>query len=137
MFLSTLAVAQGSLAAPNLQTGVIPRQWLTEHTKPNEVVIASNGQSVHYLLDRPVVTIIDPHVSSRAQDENGIHEIMRGFPAHYLVLFKGKGLAGAAEQTEIPFLQGLVSGSAPPEWLHGVLEGPDTLVFECADCVVR
>jgi hypothetical protein len=51
-------------------------QWLRGRLSPQDVLVAVNGQAVHYVLQRPVVALIDPQFSNRPVDEAAFHSLM-------------------------------------------------------------
>jgi 4-amino-4-deoxy-L-arabinose transferase-like glycosyltransferase len=113
---------------PGLSIG----NWLTSHVSPKDVLIAANGQMVYYILQRPVVALIDPPYSARNSDDAGLHALMSQFGARYLLLFPGS--KAVPEQDDTPFLSALATGSAPP-WLTLANRTNDVEVYECASCV--
>jgi len=115
-----------------VQPGVPISIWLANHVSPNDVLIAANGQMVHYVLQRPVVALIDPLYSTRKSDDAGLHALMSQFGARYLVLFPGS--QAVPEQNDTPFLNALAAGSAP-SWLTLATRTNDVELYECASCV--
>jgi len=105
--------------------------WLTSHVSPQDVLIAANGQIVHYVLQRPVVALIDPASSARETSASAFHALMSQFGARYLLLFPGS--KAVPEQDDTPFLNSLAAGSAPP-WLTLATRTSDVEVYECTDC---
>jgi hypothetical protein len=106
--------------------------WLTSHVSRKDVLIAANGQIVHYVLQRPVVALIDPDSSARKTDDAGLHALMSQFGARYLLLFPGS--KAVQEQDDTPILNSLAAGAVPP-WLTLATRTSDVEVYECASCV--
>jgi hypothetical protein len=115
-----------------VQPGTSLQRWLTSHVSSNDVVVATNGQSVHYVLQRPVVAVIDPAYSDRQHDEAAFHSMMDQFGARYLLLFPGSKIV--PEQDDIPFLRSLAKGSSPA-WLALAARAHDAALYECVSCV--
>jgi hypothetical protein len=105
--------------------------WLKNHLSPKDVLIAVNGQMVHYVLQRPVVALIDPPYSTRKSDDASLHALMSQYGARYLLLFPGS--KAVPEQDDTPFLNALATGSAPP-WLTLAVRTNDVELYECASC---
>jgi hypothetical protein len=124
-------VAASALRQP-LQSGSIG-QWLLDRLPPSETIVSVNGQAVHYLLKRPVVSINHPEYSSRHWDDAAVHALMKQFSARYLLVFPGESSFDTSAQDSIPFLHDLVSGSVP-DWLKPAASTPNATVFECGDC---
>ena len=114
-----------------VQPGVPIGLWLMNHVSPNDVLIAANGQMVHYVLQRPVVALIDPLYSTRKSDDAGLHALMSQYRARYLLLFPGS--QAVPEQDDTPFLNALANGSAPA-WLTLATRTNDVEVYECTSC---
>jgi len=115
-----------------VEPGISVQRWLSGHVSPKDVVIATNGQAVHYVLQRPVVAVIDPDATTRRIDEAGFHALMAQYGARYMVLFPGSNLV--QEQDDIPFLRSLAAGSVPP-WLDLAAKTRDVALYECPSCV--
>jgi hypothetical protein len=115
-----------------VQPGTSIGKWLTSHVSPKDVLVAANGQIVHYVLQRPVVALIDPASSSRKIDDAGLHALMSQFGARYLLLFPGS--QDVQEQDDTPILNSLAAGSAPP-WLTLATRTSDVELYECVSCV--
>jgi hypothetical protein len=124
-------VAAAALRQP-LQSGSIG-QWLLDRVPPSETIVSVNGQAVHYLLTRPVVSINHPEYSSRNLDDAGVHALMKQFSARYLLVFPGESSFDTSAQDSIPFFHDLVSGSVP-DWLKPAASTPNATIFECGDC---
>ena len=115
-----------------LNAGGTSRAWLLTHTRPQDVIVSVNGQALHYLLQRPVVSIIGPQYSAHPEDEQVLHALMKQFRSRYLIVFPGMD---APEQNDNPFLAGLANGSRLPEWLHNAAQGQSVSIWECGQCV--
>ena len=117
-----------------ITTGGTGLEWLLAHTQPQDTIVSVNGQALHYVLQRPVISIIGPQFSAHPANEPVLHDLMNKFHARYLVVFPGM-VENAQEQADIPFLAGLASGAAPPEWLANAARGNAVSVWECQECV--
>jgi hypothetical protein len=117
-----------------VRPGVSVRSWLTAHVSPKDVLIAANGQMVHYVLERPVVALIDPVYSGRKSDDAGLHALMSQYGARYLLLFPGS--KAVPEQDDTPFLNALTTGS-PPSWLTLATRTNSVELYECASCAEK
>ncbi len=120
------------LLAEDVQSGTTMEQWISEHTTSRDVILATNGQAAHYVLQRPVLAVIDPAFSVRKHDETSFHELMAQFGARYVLLFPGSKTI--EEQDDIPFLQALAQGTYP-SWLTPAARSKDTVLYECAGCI--
>ena len=69
-------------------------QWLFTHTAPEEVVFAVQGQPIHYLLQRPVVSVINPSYTARKDDDLSFRKLMNTFQARYLIVFPSEKMKG-------------------------------------------
>jgi hypothetical protein len=117
-----------------VQPGISVESWLRAHVSQQGVIVAVNGQAVHYVLQRPVVAVIDPVFTDRRTDDAGFHALMSQFGARYLLLFPGSKTT--QEQDDIPFLSSLAAGSSPA-WLALAAKTHDTALYECASCVKK
>jgi hypothetical protein len=113
-----------------VQPGISAKKWLQDHVPSNDVLISVNGQAVHYVLQLPVISVIPPDVSTRANDEAAFRSLLTQWHARYLVLFPGEQIA---EQEEIPFLKTLAAGTAP-DWLTLAARAPQVAIYECGTC---
>jgi hypothetical protein len=124
-------IAVRSILKEEVQPGTSMAHWLTSHVSPRDTLIAANGQILHYVLQRPVVALIDPASSARPTTASAFHALMAQFGARYLLLFPGS--KAVPEQDDTPFLDALAAGSAPP-WLTLAARTSDAEVYECTDC---
>jgi 4-amino-4-deoxy-L-arabinose transferase-like glycosyltransferase len=113
--------------------GTTVEQWLRDRLTPEDVLVAVNGQAVHYVLQRPVVALIDPQYSNRPVDEAAFHSLMALYGARYLLVFPGADAVLAPEQNAIPFLRNLAAGESP-KWLAPAVRTSGVAVYECAGC---
>ena len=127
-------LAVRDLLKEEVQPGASIGSWLTSRVSSNDVLIAANGQMVHYVLQRPVVALIDPAYTARKTGDAAFHELMSQFGARYLLLFPGS--KAVPEQDDTPFLNALAAGSAPP-WLTLATKTSDVELYECASCVKK
>jgi hypothetical protein len=123
-----------SLLAEETAPGVPLLEWLREHIRPDESIVAAEGQALYYLLGRPVVAVIGASDTSRSTSEDGFHTKMRQFRSEYMVLFPGAPAERVSEQNSYQFLRDLASGIAPA-WLIPVTRSRDAVVYECTDCI--
>jgi len=114
--------------------GMTVEQWLRNRLAPEDVLVAVNGQAVHYALQRPVVALIDPRGSNRPVDQAAFHSLMALYGSRYLLVFPGADAILAPEQNAIPFLRSLAAGDSP-QWLSPAIRAPNVAVYECAGCV--
>ena len=114
--------------------GMTVEQWLRDRLAPEDVLVAVNGQAVNYVLQRPVVAVIDPQLSNRPVDEAAFHSLMALYGARYLLVFPGADAILAPEQNAIPFLRSLAAGDSP-KWLDPAVRTPNVAVYECSGCV--
>jgi hypothetical protein len=114
-----------------VQPGVSLERWLRSHVSPSNVIVAVNGQAVHYVLKRPVVSVIEPEFSDRQTDETRFHALMSQYHARYILVFPGSNLV---QERDIPFLRSLAAGSSPA-WLTLATKTRDVTLYECSTCV--
>jgi len=126
------AVVEGLLEGET-QPGVPMRTWIEGHLSEDTVLMAANGQAVHYLLKRPVVSLLFPGESEHTWDEADAQAVMRRFHAEYFMLFPGIPREALPVQYGSSFLADLVSGK-PPSWLRLVARKGGVLVYHCAGC---
>ena len=123
-------IVERALEEP-LPAGGTTREWLLTHSGVQNVIFSVNGQALHYLLKRPVVSIIEPQYSAHPEDEQMLHALMKQFRSRYLIVFPGMDVP---EQDSNPFLAGLAGGSRVPEWLRSAALGKSVSVWECQEC---
>jgi hypothetical protein len=116
--------------------GVTIGAWLRANTVAGESIVSVDGQILHYFVERPVISIIEPVFSSRPTDEAAFHDLMRARRARFLVVMPDAPKDEAPEQEAIPFLANLANGIAPA-WLRASAHTRGLAVFECAACVAR
>jgi len=107
--------------------------WLENHVKATDVIVAVEGQAVHFVLRRPVVAALEPNVSVRPMDEKTYFDVMRQYHSKYLVVFPGASPERVPEQESSVFLRALASGTAP-SWLRLAVRSRDAAVYECTGC---
>ena len=128
-------VEMQQVLASEVQPGLTANQWLLSHTAPEEVIFSVHGQPLHYLLQRPVVSVINPNYTARKDDGPGYRKLMGAFQARYLIVFSSGTKIEAPEQTKNPFLSQLASSDAgSPDWLTVVARSPELIIFECGSC---
>jgi len=115
------------------QPGTSLFQWLQAHVDAEGVILAVEGQAVHYVLQRPVVAVIPAGDTSRRTDEAGFRTLMRQFRSRYVLLFPNAPADRVPEQNSYGFLRSLAAGNAPG-WLKLAARTRDAAVYECADC---
>jgi hypothetical protein len=125
----TTRAALGQEAAPGEPMG----QWLRARTGPGDSIVSVDGQMLHYFVQRPVISIIEPVYSNRATDDAAFHTLMRDYHARFLVVAAATSRIAVPEQEAIPFLRGLSAGNAPA-WLMPAARTTDLAVFECPGC---
>ncbi|MGB8770512.1 MAG: hypothetical protein WCC92_12905, partial [Candidatus Korobacteraceae bacterium] len=116
-----------------VQSGQSMETWLRDHVTPADVLVAGDGQALEYVLQRPVVAIIEPKFSGRPTDGASFRKLMTQFGSRYLLLFHGMQMPYASPQNFIPFLGGLQSGNLP-DWLKLAAQTRDVTVYECSSC---
>lgn len=119
-------------SAPDIAIG----KWLRTNTGPEDSILSVNGQMLHYLVQRPVISVIEPSFSKRATDEAAFEMLMRVHHVRYLVVMPGASKADVPEQAAIPFLRNLAGGIVPP-WLSLAARTPHLVVFECRACIAN
>ncbi len=122
-------VIQGSL-----QEEVSPRQslrhWIFDHVPAGTAVVAEEGQALRYVLERPVVSIVEsPDFSNSAADGPAFRGLMSRYKSRYLLLFP----TVRASRDRLAFLQDLILGKGP-DWLKPSVRTRDVVVYECDAC---
>ena len=112
--------------------GVSVRAWIASHAPASEPLFAANGQAVQYALDRPVVSIRAPKLSTVVWDEDYFRSLMGTFHSRLIVLFPRASDTDSPEQ-QGPFLRGVLRGRLPA-WLRSAAQSTDVLVLECDAC---
>jgi hypothetical protein len=93
-------------------------------------IVSEEGQALHYVLQRPVVSIIEPpEFSNRATDGPAFRDLMSRYKSRYLLLFP----AIRVSENRLPFLQNLIRGEGP-DWLKPSLRTRDVVLYECEAC---
>ena len=94
-------------------------------------MVSEEGQALHYLLHRPVVSIVEPpDFSNRAADGAAFRDLMSQYKSKYLLLFP----AIRNSKNSLPFLQDLSVGKGP-DWLKLSVSTHDVAVYECESCI--
>jgi hypothetical protein len=127
-----MRVFLGQETAPGIPIG----QWLRTSVRPNDSIVAVNGQMLHYLVGRPVISVIEPVFTSRATNEAGFKALMQARHVRFLMVMPGASASDTPEQEETPFLRDLAAGIVPP-WLTPGARTLNLAVFECAACAVN
>lgn len=122
-----------NVLAADVYPGVPLLDWLRERVGSNDVVVAVQGQAIHYLLQRPVVAVISPEFSRQKKDEAGYRALMERYRSRYLIVLSDASSATASEQISTPFLSYLASGHVPT-WLKLAASTSRAAVYECANC---
>lgn len=123
-----------AILADDLAEEVVPgeslRQWLVSHASARTTLVSEEGQALHYVLQRPVVSIIEPpEFSNRAADGAAFRFLMYRYKSKYLLLFP----AIRASENRLPFLQALLLGKGP-DWLRVSARTHDAVAYECQAC---
>ena len=104
--------------------------WLHERVPSGAVIVSEEGQALHYLTQRPVVSIIEPpENSNRRTDEAGLRALMSRYGSRYLMLFP----ALRAPSGSLPFIRELLAGGAP-KWLVRHPGSGGIVIYECERC---
>jgi hypothetical protein len=122
-----------AVLSEKIPSGIPLLQWLQQRVSPNDVVIAVEGQALHYISQRPVVAVIPPQDSHRRTDEEGYKSLMHQYHSRYLVLFPNTPSTMTPEQYATVFLRDLASGTSPA-WLKLVERTTHAAIYECGDC---
>lgn len=113
--------------------GMSVRSWLLDRVPPDGAIVSEEGQALHYVLQRPVVSIIEPpEGSDLPNNEAAFRSLLSRYGSRYLVLFPRIRDA----RNSLPFLRGLRSGHIPG-WLELRLRTDDVAVYECETCETR
>jgi hypothetical protein len=126
------SVAMRKMMDQEVSPGLSVRAWIALHASATEPLFAADGQAVQYVLDRPVVSILDPERSARSWDETCFRSLMTGFHSRLIVLFPRASDSESPEQ-QGPFLREVLRGRLPP-WLRTATQSTDVLVLECGAC---
>ena len=113
-----------------LYAGESLRHWLLDRVSPEEVIVAEEGQALHFVLPLPVVSIVEPpEFSNLPVDGTAFQSLMSRYRARYLLLFPVIRVSG----NSLPFLHGLTLGRMP-RWLKLRAQTRDVAVYECETC---
>lgn len=112
------------------------RDWMERHIPSGQTLVASEGQALAYLTNRPVISLVNSAFSSQVWDEAAVHETMRRYKASYLMVYPGASADYAPVQSQSPFLAALSRDVAPetPRWLNLVADNGLARVFHCPHC---
>lgn len=119
-----------------MQDSLTLRYWMERHIPVGQTIVASEGQALAYLTNRPVVSLASSAFSSQVWDEAAVQAIMRRYEASYLMVYPGASAAYAPVQSQSPFLAALSRDVAPetPPWLNLVADNGLARVFHCPHC---
>jgi len=98
--------------------------WIGEHVRPDEVIVATQGQATAYALHRPTLSLVSLSYSKQRWDEAAVKAAMRGYHATYLLLYAGE----RPELFQSPFLEALQAGTCP-SWLAPAAATRDVRVY--------
>jgi Dolichyl-phosphate-mannose-protein mannosyltransferase len=122
------------IIAADLGKEIFPGQtlqkWLLDRVPEGSPIISEEGQALHYVLQRPVVSIMEPpEFSNRDTDESAFLSLMSRYKSRYLLLFPNIRVA----QNSLPFLENLIIGKEP-HWLKLSVHTRDVAIYECEAC---
>jgi hypothetical protein len=90
---------------------------------PARVVVANNGQAIGYVLERPTVSLVEPHYSAVEWNEKAIHDVVYQYNAAAIVIYANNDFMPS------PFVRQLAQGEAP-SWMKLVYRSSEFLVYE-------
>jgi hypothetical protein len=109
------------------ETGHSIRERLDQELKDREVIGATDGQAVGYVLKHPTLSLVSHNYSPVIWDEAGLHKELNRFGVGHLLIFRNAGLDSVV--TESPFLVQLSNG-LPPPWLRLIDFNQDVCVYQ-------
>lgn len=86
--------------------------WIKKNIPKTAVLMANEGQALHYVLKNPVVALADSEYSVVSWNEETLKQYANQFNGEFCFLFKNNDPVFK----ESPFLSGLLAGKAP-HWL--------------------
>jgi len=116
-----------ALLRQETEPGVTLETWIKDHVPPGEAIVANQGQATAYCLQRPAVSLVSLSYSRQIWDEQAVRAVMRGYGAHYLILFTGD----PPDLFRSSFLASALAGTVPA-WLAPVASARGVRVF-CAE----
>lgn len=94
---------------------------------PDGVVMSNFGQATGYVLRRPVLSLVEPELSSVTWDESNVRAAMKRFSVKVLVVHR---IASDAriDAYPSPFVERLATGEVP-SWLHKIGESKAVVIY--------
>jgi hypothetical protein len=117
------------LEAP-MASGESLRSWIDANMPAEAHIIAADGQATAHVLHRKAVSLVSHEYSPQNWEGPQMLELMTGFQADFLILYRGTPSRAAPEvQAESEFLTALAEGRQAPDWLHLAAENPHVKIF--------
>jgi hypothetical protein len=107
-------------------TGVSVKERLEQELQGGEVIAATNGQLLGYILRHPTLSLVDRRFGAVSWNEQLLRKEMTRFGARHLVVFRSGEFAPVVEES--PFLSALANGHPAP-WLQLVTSSRDICVY--------
>lgn len=107
-------------------TGVSMKSRLTQELKGGEVIAATNGQLVGYILKQPTLSLVDRRFGALIWNEQRLRKEMARFGATHLLVFRDAGFDSVVQESR--FLSALAQGHASP-WLKLVASNRDIRMY--------
>ena len=102
------------------------QNWITSNIPRDGVITASCGQATGYVLDRPVLSLVDQRYTRQEWNDAYLVSAMDRFHSHWLILYPHA--ACAFEQRDWPNLERLAGGYVAPG-LSLAVQTSDVIIF--------
>ena len=108
------------------------RSWVEENIPAGDPIVASDGQSTAYALQREAVSLVSSEYSDHVWNEAAIRQVMDSFHSEVLILYPNTTAESNPVQVESEFLSGLLHGEMP-SWLTLAAENAEVKIFRRVD----
>ncbi len=125
---SGLDVRLQSVFSESLPSGTNLREWVRASVPPNVPILAADGQATGFVLDRPVVSLLESRYTNRRWDCGTITKTLELFHARYVLLYQQGVNPGLRLAEESEFVREALQGS-PPCRYQRVAETADAVIL--------
>jgi hypothetical protein len=103
------------------------KEILGQELKPGEVIAATNGQALGYVLGHPTLALAGRPFTLLTWNAPELRAHLARYGANHLLIFRSAELAPVTDQS--PFLQKLAAGQ-PPSWLRVAAFNRDIYLYQ-------
>jgi hypothetical protein len=112
------------------------RSWVEDNLPAGDPIVASDGQSTAYALQRAAVSLVSAEYSDHVWNEAAVRQVMDSFHSPVLILYPNTNAESNPVQVESEFLSGLLRGEVP-SWLTVAAENSEVKIFRRVDAAAQ